>query len=118
MYVFKTFELATPVPMTAKTAVDNGYELFINGVLAAGANAEGFTSHWEYTNLLPASLFRAGTNALAVHLEDHGGATAWDFALLGDDSGLRSVPETATLLLVGSGLAGLGALGWRRQRSQ
>jgi hypothetical protein len=109
-YVFKTFPLGQAIPMTAKVAVDNGYDLWINGTWVSGDNAEGYTSHWEYVFTVPASNFTPGVNTLAFFLEDHGGATAWDFSLVGDSNGM--VPLPPTVLLLGSGLAGLA--GWRR----
>ena len=42
----------------------------------ASDNAEGFTFRWEYSGTFPS--LNAGTNVIAVALEDHGGATAFD----------------------------------------
>jgi|GEM_PF-5080103 len=116
VYVFKTFTLGQPVAMTAKTAVDNGYAIYVNDVLVAGANAEGYTSHWEYIDTIAASYFKPGLNWLAFHLEDHGVATAWNFALVGDEKGLSPVPLPSTLVLLGTNLAGLWLLRRRRQK--
>jgi hypothetical protein len=116
MYVFRTFTLGQPIDMVAKTAVDNGYDLYINDVLVTSKNAEGFTFHWEYTDILDASLFQAGTNSIGIHLEDHGGGTAWDFALIGDDSGLTAIPEPSTVLLFIIGVMGTAIYGWQRWR--
>jgi hypothetical protein len=110
MYIFKTFTLGQPIDMIAKTAVDNGYTLYINDNLVNSQNAEGFTFHWEYTDNVGKALFQSGLNWLAVDLEDHGGSTGWDFALLGDDKGLLPVPLPSALLLLSSGLCGLAAL--------
>jgi hypothetical protein len=106
VYAFKTFTLGQPVGMTMKTAVDNGYAVYLNDVLVAGNNAEGFTTHWEYIDAVGASFFRPGLNWIAFHLEDHGGSTAWDFALVGDDSGLRPIPAPSTFILMATSLAG------------
>lgn len=81
--------------------VDNGYALYLNGVLISSANAEGFTHRWEYSGAFGGSLV-AGVNTIALALEDHGGLTAFDMEVVGDP-----VPEPGTLLLVGSGIAGL-----------
>lgn len=116
VYVFKTFTLGQPVAMTAKTAVDNGYDIYLNDVWVSGANAEGYTSHWEYTEFIPASSFKPGLNWIAFHLEDHGGATGWNFALLGDEKGLAAAPLPSTLILVGSNLVGFLMLRIRRKK--
>lgn len=110
MYIFKTFTLGQAIDMIAKTAVDNGYALYINDTPVNSQSAEGFTFHWEYTDSVGKALVHPGLNWLAVDLEDHGGLTAWDFALLGDDKGLNPVPLPSALLLLSSGLCGLAAL--------
>ena len=109
-----TFTLGTPVDMTAELGVDNGYDLYVNGVLVSSANAEGFTSRWEYIVHIPASMFLVGSNVIALQLEDHGGSTAFDMHLFGDSRGLPSVPEPSTWLLLGTGLVGLLAYRARR----
>jgi hypothetical protein len=84
--------------------VDNGFALYANGVLVGAANAEGFTSRWEYTGGFGSSLV-AGINYIAVELEDHGGATAFDMQIRGERS--TSVPDagsTLGLLLLSAGL--------------
>lgn len=57
--------------------VDNGFKLYANGVLVGSGNAEGYTFRWEYTGGFGTALVPA-TNVIAVALEDHGGATAFD----------------------------------------
>jgi hypothetical protein len=111
-----TFVLGTPVNMTANIGVDNGYALYVNGTLISSNNAEGFTSRWEYVINIPSTYFVSGTNIIAVALEDHGGLTAFDMELTGDSSGLnRTVPEPASLVLLGSGLLGIGTRMRRRK---
>lgn len=96
--------------------VDNGYKLYINGVFVAGANAELYTSRWEYGGSL-ASFVSPGVNYVAVALEDHGGLTAFDMEITGTavpESG-TPVPEAGTLLLIGSGIS---ALALRRKKTR
>ncbi len=71
--------------------VDNGFKLYINGALIASANAEGGTHRWEYTGGFGGFL-TPGLNVLAVALEDHGGATAFDMQV----RATPVVPEPST----------------------
>ena len=113
LFAFKTFTLASTVDMVAKLAADNGFDLYINGTLAASANAEGFTHHWEYTYNLDASLFNVGTNTIGIEFKDHGGLTAGDFALVGDSAGLVAIPLPAAAW---GGMALMGLIGVKRMR--
>ena len=63
--------------------VDNGYALFVNGAQVSSDNAEGYTSRWEYGGAFPAGTLRPGDNVVALALEDHGGATAFDMQITG-----------------------------------
>jgi len=90
--------------LTLNVASDNGFMLFVNGILLAKENAEGFTSIWEYSQVIDASPFVQGTNHIEILAEDHGGITYFDMKLTGD---IASVPEPATVLLFGAGLIGL-----------
>lgn len=63
--------------------VDNGFTLYVNGKLAGSANAEGYASRWEYSDTFPADALVAGENVIALALEDHGGATAFDMQVTG-----------------------------------
>jgi opacity protein-like surface antigen len=93
--------------------VDNGFSLFINGTLVASANAEGFTSRWEYNGAVSPALLNAGNNWIAVALEDHGGLTAFDMQLTGNAVAVPE-PETYALMLAGLGVVGFVA---RRRRA-
>jgi hypothetical protein len=104
---FAGFDLSS---ITWNLGVDNGYKLYLNGVLVSSDNAEGFTNRWEYTGIFPGAL--PGMNILALALEDHGGLTAFDMEING-----QAVPDmgnTMPLLLAGLGILGIGYSRFRR----
>jgi len=100
-------------PLNLKVAVDNGFILFVNGNQVAKQNAEGFTSNWEYNLDIASSCFTMGTNTISVLAEDHGGLTYFDMQLTAD---VQPVPEPATMLLFGTGIAGLVGARLRRKK--
>lgn len=85
--------------------VDNGFDLYANGTFVAGANAEGFTFRWEYGGGFGASL-HPGVNIIALALEDHGGATAFDMQITATAAPAIPEPESYAMLLAGLGLLG------------
>jgi hypothetical protein len=95
--------------MNLKVAVDNGFILFVNGEKVAKENAEYFTKYWEYDINIASSYFHPGENTISVFAEDHGGLTYFDMQL-------APVPEPATMLLFGTGLASLVGAGLKRRR--
>ena len=87
--------------------VDNGFALYLNGVLISSANAEGYTFRWEYPNGTFAGAL-PGTNILAVALEDHGGLTAFDMEITGTALPVPDLGGTLPLLLTALGALGIG----------
>lgn len=98
--------------------VDNGFTLYANGAFISAANAEGYTYRWEYSGAFGASLVN-GINIIAVALEDHGGATAFDMQVSGRllPGGPGKVPEPGMIGLLGLGLLGAGMARRRRKAS-
>jgi hypothetical protein len=110
IHLYKEFTLGQAIPMVAKIAVDNAYQLYINGELISSADAGGFTGYWEYSINVPALKFKAGVNWIGLRGIDYGGATALDFALVGDEKGQSQVvPEAGTFALGSLALAALCA---------
>ena len=101
---FTGYELST---VTWDLGVDNGYKLYLDGILVASDNQGGYTNRWEYSGTFAGAT--TGPHIVAVALDDYGGLTAFDMQITGEP-----VPEPTTLILLGGGLAGL-ALRRRRQ---
>jgi hypothetical protein len=105
----KCYDLST---ILYELGVDNGFKLFVNGTQVAAANAEGYTSRWEYSGLLPAGTLVSGANVIALALEDHGFSTAFDMQITGriDPNCVPGVPDGGlTLAMLGVGLFTLRA---------
>lgn len=115
-YLRIAFNLGQPVDMKAYLGLDNGFDMWVNGSYITGRNAEGFTDRWEYVFDIADTYFKAGENVIALRLEDHGGATAFDMKLTGDAKGLET-PEPASMLLLGSGLLGVFGLGYKKKEN-
>ena len=102
MYVYANFSLSEPASLTALCTVDNGYKLYIDGILMDSQDAGGFAYLWEYQ--VPNIQLEAGSHDIGIHFFDYGRATGADFALI-DPS--VPVPEPSVIALSFLGLVWL-----------
>ena len=94
----------------ASFGVDNGIFVWLNGVFLGGQLRPGGSVLGEFN--LDLGTLAAGSNYLQILREDHGGATGYNVLVTGDVS---VVPLPGALVLLLSGLAGLGYIGQRRR---
>ncbi len=93
--------------------VDNGIYVWLDGDYLFGAMAPGHAYPWEYD--IDLASVAPGTHYLQILREDHGGGTGYAIYAEGDYAA-APVPEPATLVLLGSGLAGIAGYGRKRRR--
>ncbi|MDD5759919.1 MAG: PEP-CTERM sorting domain-containing protein [Desulfobulbaceae bacterium] len=96
--------------VSAQFGVDNGIFVWLDGVFKQGWLAPGGSTLGEYS--LDFGSLTAGDHFLQILREDHGGGTGYSIRVTGD---IAPVPEPATMLLMGTGLAGL--IGARRKKN-
>lgn len=89
--------------------IDNGVFVWLDGNYLLGALAPGGAFAFEYSASV--SSLGSGLHHLQILREDHGGATGYHIQVTA-----TSVPEPATLALVGVGLGAVGFIGSRRRR--
>ena len=67
--------------------VDNGYSLYLNGVLISSDNQGGPATEWEYIGTFPQILLNLGTNYIALIISDDGaGAASFNMKVTGNKS--------------------------------
>ncbi len=73
--------------LVASLAVDNDFDLHINGALVASLVKEGCATRWDATVPIPDSAWRAGDNVVAVRIVDRGGIANFEMRLDGPSPG-------------------------------
>ncbi len=82
-YLYAEFFLDDPATLTTYVAIDNDYDLYVNGALIRSQTSDGFPYHWEYTVSVPQGSTRSGLNELALRIRDRGSGAGFDLALFG-----------------------------------
>jgi hypothetical protein len=73
--------------MIAYVAIDNDFELYVNGALVGALVHEGCATRWDAAIAVPDAAWVVGDNVVAVHITDRGGITTFETTLLGTTTG-------------------------------
>ena len=72
--------------LEARVAIDNDFELYVNGTLVWTLLKEGCATRWDAIVPIPDALWFVGDNVVAVHLIDRGGVTNFEMTLTTPDT--------------------------------
>ena len=72
--------------MFAYIAIDNDFELWINGALVSSIVHEGCATRWDAVVAVPDAYWTPGDNIVAVKIVDRGGVTNFEMTLIGSSS--------------------------------
>lgn len=113
--VIYKFDTLSATNVIAQFGVDNGIFAWLDGNYIGGGRAPGGVVLGEYTYQL--GDFSAGTHYLHLLLEDHGTTNGYAVNVSADTfvPPPTSVPEPATLSLLGAGLASIGLMRKRKK---
>lgn len=114
IYLRKEFTLGTPTFGQISGSVDDDLMLWVNGNLVIN-DQNGVSSSFGAINILP--YLTSGSNLIAIKVHDSFGGQQ-SFSILGsvDATDAVTVPEPATLALMGLGLVGLRISTTRRSK--
>lgn len=73
--------------MVASIAIDNDFELHVNGVFVASLVHENCATRWDAVIPVPDAAWRVGDNVVALLIRDRGGLATFDFELTGSTTG-------------------------------
>jgi hypothetical protein len=73
--------------MVAYIAIDNDFELWINGNLVSSLVHEGCATRWDAVVPIPAAYWTTGDNIVAARIIDRGGVTNFEMTLTGSTTG-------------------------------
>lgn len=83
--------------LTARVAIDNDFELFVNATSVGSLSKEGCATRWDAVIPIPDALWRVGDNLVAVRIVDRGGFATFDMTLDGSAGGAPCPPGCARL---------------------